>query len=435
MADTARAGQPGLAEQLLAGLGTAEAQIDPYPLYARLHALGPAHRAPSGAVFVTGYDDCAAVLRGPAFGAQSPEWHDRLVPGWRDHPAKVVTFEAMLFRDPPAHTRLRRMVAGSFTHHQVQRLHPDIAALTGAVLDRLADAGPDGRPVNMQQVLTGSLPISVIGALVGVPPADWPGLQESMSVLLEIVELGTRPAQLARANEAALRLHDYFAGLAAERRADPRGDLASALVRAARPGGRDDRGPAGNGSGGGRDGQQAAARWLTGEEVTQTLTFVFMAGVDTMINMLTNGTAALLAHPAQASALREDPGLGPGAVEEILRYDAPVQFVGRVASQDTTVGGVGVPADGLVVTMLGAANRDPGRFAGPDTFDIRRGGAAPLSFGGGIHHCLGAPLARMEAGTFFPALLRRFPQLRSAGEPQRRGVVFRGFSDLPVAVR
>jgi cytochrome P450 len=413
--DTARTGHPGQAAQLLAGLGTAAAQEDPYPLYARLHALGRAHQAPSGAVFVTGYDDCAAVLRGPGFVAQSPEWHDRLQPGWRDHPAKVATFEAMLFRDPPAHTRLRRMVAGSFTHRQVQRLHAAVAALTEPALDRLADAGQAGRRVNLRDILTGSLPISVIGALVGVPAADWPGLQAAMSALLEIVELGTTPQQLADANEAALRLRGYFAGLAAERRVSPRDDLASAVALAPRPGG-------------------GEARWLTGQEQAQMLTFVFMAGVDTMINMLTNGTAALLAHPAQARALREDPGLAAGAVEEMLRYDAPVQFVGRVASQDTVVGGITVPADGLVITMLGAANYDPGRFPAPEEFDIRRTGSTVLSFGGGIHHCLGAPLARLEAGTFFPALLRRFPGLRSAGEPRRRGVVFRGFSDLPVAL-
>ena len=429
--ETARAGQPGQAEQLLASLGTPGAQEDPYPLYARLHALGRAHRAPSGAVFVTGHDDCAAVLRGPSFAAQSPEWHDRMVPGWRDQPAKVATFEAMLFRDPPAHTRLRRMVAGSFTHRQVQQLQATIAALTDSVLDRLADAGRSGGRVNLQRILAGTLPISVIGALVGVPPADWPGLQASMSALLEIVELGTTPEQLATANEAALRLHGYFAALAAERRAVPRDDLVSALALAAGPSGHGD-GGAGNGHG---PGGRAADRWLTEEEVAQTLTFVFMAGVDTMINLLTNGTAALLAHPAQARALREDPGLRPGAVEEILRYDAPVQFVGRVPAEDVVVGGIGVPADGLVIAMLGAANRDPGRFPAPDTFDIRRAGTTVVSFGGGIHHCLGAPLARMEAGTFFPALLSRFPRMAIAGQPQRRGVVFRGFSDLPVAVR
>lgn len=414
------------AGELLASLGTAETREDPYPLYARLHELGPAHQAPSGAVFVTGYDQCAAVLRAPDFLAQSPEWLDRIQPGWRQHPAKVATFEAMLFRDPPVHTRLRRLVAGTFTHHQVQRLQSTVTTQTETALNLLADAGQHGGAVNLQRVLADSLPISVIGDLVGVPAADWPLLQESMTALLEIVELDTGADQLAAADKAALRLGDYFAGLAADRRAHPRDDLTSSLIvatvagpDAARPG-----------AGAAPDG-----RWLTEQELAQMLTFVFMAGVDTMINSLTNGTAALLASPGQARALRQDPELRTGAAEEILRYDAPVQFVGRVATRDMVVGGCAVPAGGLVIMMLGAANRDPGQFPGPDTFDIRRTGTTVLSFGGGLHHCLGAPLARMEASTFFPALLGRFPRLHGAGEPRRRGVVFRGFSDLPVALR
>jgi cytochrome P450 len=152
-----------------------------------------------------------------------------------------------------------------------------------------------------------------------------------------------------------------------------------------------------------------------------------------MLNLLTNGTAALLAHPEQADALRHDPRLQSGAVDEVLRYDAPVQFVSRVASADTTIGGVPVRRDGLVIAMLGAANRDPARFPAADSFDISRTGTTVLSFGGGIHYCLGAPLARLEAGTFFPALLERFPALRLAGRPRRRGLVHRGFSYLPVA--
>jgi len=160
-----------------------------------------------------------------------------------------------------------------------------------------------------------------------------------------------------------------------------------------------------------------------------------MAGVDTMTNLLANGTAAFLAHPAQAELLRARPGLSAAAVDEVLRYDAPVQLIGRVSAAGTVVGGLPVAADQLVIAVIGAANRDPARFAAPGTFDITRRNAAVLSFGGGIHYCLGAPLARIEAGTFFPALLTRFPALRLAGTPARQGMVFRGFTNLPVAVR
>jgi cytochrome P450 len=442
--ETAGKGRQGEADVLLAALASAEAITDPYPLYARLRALAPAHRAPSGAVFVTRYQDCAAITRDPAFHAQSPGWCDRVIPGWRDRPARAAVTEAMQFRDPPDHTRLRRLVSASFTPRQVSNMREDIERLTGRALNLIADGGSAGSTVDLREVLASSLPVSVMGTLVGVPPADWVPLQALMQALLEVVELSTGPRGLATpqrtthglagpdqfgadqfgadqfgadqfgadqfgADQAAAGLREYFAGLVAECRRTPRDDLTTALV--------------------------AARTALTEDEVVRTLTFVFMAGTDTMINLLTNGTAALLAHPEQADALRDDPRLQTGAVDEVLRYDSPVQFVGRVASADTTIGGVPVLRDGLVIAMLGAANRDPARFPAPESFDIRRTGTTVLSFGGGIHYCAGALLARLEAGTFLPALLERFPALRLAGPPRRRGLVYRGFSHLPVAAQ
>jgi cytochrome P450 len=164
------------------------------------------------------------------------------------------------------------------------------------------------------------------------------------------------------------------------------------------------------------------------------LTFLFMAGVDTMTNLLANGTYALLTSPEQAALVRTGEVPLDDLADEVLRYDAPVQLVGRVASADTKIGGASVRAGELVLAMLGAGNRDPARFGDPEVFDVRRKGTAPLSFGGGIHRCLGAPLARVEAGEFLTGLLRRFPALALAGDPVREGVVFRGFSDLPVTV-
>jgi cytochrome P450 len=403
------------ADALLSTLVSAEAITDPYPLYARLRVLAPAHRARSGAVFVTRYEDCASITRDPTFRSQSPEWYDRIMPGWRDQPSMVATSEAMQFRDPPDHTRLRRLVSASFTPRQVSNMRQDIERLTGRVLNLIEDGGSEGSAVNLREVLASSLPVSMIGTLVGVPSADWVPLQASMSALLAMAELSAGPDQLATADQAAVDLREYFAHLVAERRRAPRDDLATALLAA------------GNGS------ADPPAGALTENELLETLVFVFMAGVDTMINLLTNGTAALLAHPEQADALRHDPRLQTGAVDEVLRYDAPVQFVSRVASADTIIGDVPVPRDGLVIAMLGAANRDPARFPSADSFDIRRTGTTVLSFGGGIHYCLGASLARLEADTFFPALLERFPALRLAGTPRRWGLVHRGFTHLPVA--
>jgi cytochrome P450 len=406
---------------LLASLTTPAVSADPYPVYARLRALGAFRASGSGAVFLTGYDDCAALLRDQGFRSQSPAWADRVTPSWRSHPAKVATFEAMLFRDPPDHTRLRRLVSAAFTPRQAERMRADIVAMTGRALDRLADAGADGGPVDLQDVLAGSLPIAVIASLVGVPDEDWPVLRTSMSALLRLVELTVSQQALAEANAGALALREYFAGLVADRRRAAGPDLGSALVAA-----RDASAAAGTGPDDG----------FTEEELLQTLTFVFMAGVDTMTNLLANSTAALLAHPRQAALLRARPELVPDAVEEVLRYDAPVQLVGRVAAADgVSAGGLSLRADQLVVALLGAANRDPARFPAPDTFDVTRRGATVLSFGGGIHYCLGAPLARLQAGVFLTALLDRFPGLRLAGQPRRAGTVFRGFDYLPVALR
>ncbi len=411
--ETADAERHADADAAIASLTTPEGVADPYPVYSRLRALSPVYRSGPGLVFLSGYDDCAAVIRSPDYRSQSPEWADRALPGWRDRPGKVATFETMLFRDPPDHTRLRRLVSAAFTPRRVDGMRGDVAALCRRAMDAIADAGADGAAVNLTEILASSLPISVIGALVGVPGADWAALQRSMSALMRVVELSVSTHDLDEADRAAISLRGYFAGLVAERRRAGRDDLASALVAA-------------------RDAGQSG---LTEDELLQTLIFMFMAGVDTMVNLLLNGTAALLGHPDQADLLRGDPGRGVAAVDEVLRYDAPVQLVGRVAVSPTVIGGVPVPADCLVIAMLGAANRDPARFGEPDSFDIARTGTTVLSFGGGLHYCLGAPLARLEAGTFLPALVRRFPRLRLAGTPVRTGAVFRGFSDLPVAVR
>jgi cytochrome P450 len=402
---------------LLGSLVTPAVSADPYPVYASLRELGPVRWTAAGGVLVlTGYEDCAALVRDQVFGSQSPEWCDRVTPGWREHPAKIATFEAMLFRDPPDHTRLRRLVSAAFTPRQATRLRADVAALTKRTLDQLADAGSDGGTIDLHEFLAARLPIAVIAALVGVPESDWPALRGPMTTLLKLVEIGAAKQALPDADAAATTLADYFATLAADRRKRPGTDLASTVITT----------------------QQATAGGgapFTDTEVTQTLVFLFMAGVDTMTNLLANGTLALLIHPEQADLARTGAVSGELLVDEVLRYDAPVQLVGRVAATDTTIGGAPVRANELVLAMLGAGNRDPARFDQPDAFDVRRKGTAPLSFGGGIHRCLGAPLARIEAAEFLAGLLRRFPALTLAGEPVREGMVFRGFSYLPIAVR
>jgi cytochrome P450 len=396
---------------VLAELGTPAGAADPYPLYARLRALGPVLPSPGSGVYLTGYEQCQAVIRNTTgFHAQNATWMDRVRPGWREHPGLVATTDSFLFKDPPEHTRLRRLVAGAFTQRQAGVLREHIGGLAERVLDLVADAGADGSTVDLHEILAATLPISVVGHVLGVPEEDHPILREPLEGLRLSVDGSNRASNLEAIDRGGSALVEYFGALAAKRRVDPRDDVVTALA-------------------------SATGRALTEDELQQTLTLIFSAGIESMVDMLLNGLGALLAHPDQLAAVRADPGLMPGAIEEMLRYDTPVQAMGRVTAGDTEIGGVPVAAGRLVLIMLGAAHRDPAAFPDPDRFDVTRDGAAVLSFGAGVHHCLGAPLARMQAAVFFPALLARFPGLRPAGAPVRRGFVLRGFSDFPVALR
>jgi cytochrome P450 len=404
---------------LLAELGTPAGQENPYPVYARLREVAPVFVNRVGTAYLTRYDDCLAVIRDTKLLAQNADWMDRVQPGWRDHPGLRVTHESFVFRDPPEHTRLRRPVSGPFTHRQAEAISGYIRDRIDLVLDAVADGGADGGVVDLHELLATSLPIAVISKVLGVPEADQAMLRKPLEGLRLAVDGTARDERVAEIDEAAVALLGYFAGLVADRRANPRDDLTSDLVAALDSA----RGPGG------------AQPFMTEDELLQTLTLIFSAAIESMVDLLLNGTAALLAHPAQAAALREDQGLAASAVEEALRYDAPVQAIGRIAAQEFSIGGAMIPAGGYVLALLGAANRDPARFADPDTFDITRTGPSPLSFSGGAHHCLGAPLARVQATMFFPALLTRFPQLRVAAPLVPRGDVLRGFAHFPVAIR
>ncbi len=403
---------------LLAELTAPAGRENPYPVYTRLRALAPVYIARSGAAYLTTYDDCNAAIRDPALGAQSPAWVDRVRPGWRDHPGLKTTHESFLFRDPPDHTRLRRMVSGAFTQRKSQALRQHVAGLVARALDQVADAGAGGSAVDLHEILAARLPIAVVSHVLGVPETDFARLREPLEGLRLAADGGASAANLPVIDAAATALLDYFAGLAAERRRQPREDLASTLVAIADSAGR----------------QDGADPVLTELELLQSLTLIFSAAIESMVDLLLNGTLALLNNPGQAGLLRADPALGPGAVEEALRYDPPVQAMGRITAAGTGFGGVRVAAGSLVLIMLGAANRDPARFPEPDVFDITRQGPPVLSFGGGAHFCLGAALARLQAGLFFPELLGRFPRLALASQPVRRGFVLRGFASFPVTL-
>ena len=406
------------ASALLAELFTSEeARADPYPLYARLRELDPVHVAENGRVFLSRYADCAAALRNTHLMAQSPEWMDKVSPDWREHPAVVQNIESILFRDPPDHTRLRRVVNRSFTPRRVEMIRGEIGRLVEATLDRIADAGSDGGTVEAYALLAEALPIAVVGTMIGIPQQDWKLLHDPASAVMQVVEVSVKSEKIDRADDGARMLNAYFTDLIEQRRREPREDIVSDLVATR------DRNPDPEDGG------------IAESELLRMIILLFGAGVDTTVGLLSNGVLALLRHPEQAALLRENPGLAVGAVEEVLRYDTPTHVIVRIAGEGAELAGMPLAPNQPVFALSGAAHRDPAQFGDPDAFDITRTGTSVLSFSGGIHYCVGAPLARLEAELFLPALLRRFPSLRLAGTPQRKGFVVRAYSSLPIAIK
>jgi cytochrome P450 len=392
---------------VLTALATPGGRADPYPLYQRLRAIGPAVTAPDGTLVVTGYRECSMLLRDHRLH-KTPE--RRLTasgyPQWQDRPGLRLMFGSIMMLNPPAHTRLRRLVSACLTARRVAGLRPAVERIVGDTCERIAGDS---------DFVTGfafPLPVTVVGELLGIPPADRPmfaGLVQDWSAVLEVLS----PQAVDRADAAATVIADYLAGLAAERRDHPADDLISAMAVA---------------GGGGQ---------LTGDELVTMAALLLKAGSETTTGLLSNGLAALLAHPDQAARLRAEPLLAIPAVEELLRYDAPVQTLsGRCAPDDLTIAGFDLSDGQRVLAVVGAANRDAAVFSDPDRLILDRAQQAPLSFGGGIHYCLGAPLARLEAQIAFPALLTRFPRLALAGEPVRlEGTALRGHTSLPVTAR
>jgi cytochrome P450 len=403
------------AEDLLKKLFTdAEARYDPYPLYAQVRDLDPVHTAKGGRVYLTRYADCQAAIRNTALGVQNEAWMDRVSPGWRGRPSVVQNIESVLFRNPPEHTRLRKLVNKSFTARRVAAIRDSVSVLVERAMDRLEDAAGDGGVADAYALLARTLPTAVVGTLIGIPEQDWDLLHDPTSDVMQVVEVGVGPGQLDDADRSVTKLNDYFSDLIQQRRREPRQDILSDLVATA------DADPV-NG--------------MSDTELLRMVILLFGAGVDTTVGLLANGLIAFLQNPGQAQLLRDEPDLAVRAVEEVLRYDSPTHVVVRVAGEGAQVGGVDVGPGHTVFSMTGAAHRDPEQFENPDDFDITRSGTAVLSFSGGIHFCVGAPLARMESELFFPAMLRRFPTLSLAGPVERRGFVVRGYTSLPVTIK
>jgi cytochrome P450 len=388
---------------------------DPYPDYAILRAHAPVLAVGPRVCLVSGYAECRDILAGPAFGVQDAAWYDANRPQWREGAASWTLYQGVQSRNPPDHTRMRRVLGRCFTARRMALLRDRVAALTRQFLDEVAAKGDGGAPLDLMSALAFPLPITVVNDLLGVPEGDRAEVHGLAGRVFNLTELIVSDEDRRSADAAAVVFRRYWRELIAERRrapgthGPPGPELTSQLIAA------------------------ADAGELSDEELLSSLIFLHGAGYGTTAALLGNATVALLADPALAARLRADPGLAPAVVDESLRHEAPTQLTPRLARQPAEAGDTPVPEGHLAVLLLGAANRDPRRFAEPDRFDAGRPDNRPLSFGGGIHYCLGAPLSRMEAAIVLPELVRRFPALRLAGNPQwRRALRMRQLSSLPV---
>jgi len=379
---------------------------DPYPTYHRLRAEDPVHHNPLGFWVLTRYEDVVAALRDPRL---IKEPIAAFVAARFGAPMPAMGL-SMLDRDPPDHTRLRGLVNKAFTPRVVEGLRPHIQKIVDGLLARVEGAGT----MDLIEEFAYPLPVTVICQMLGVPVEDRERFKQwGLDIARGLDAILLPPdSDVARRSVAARHaLADYFRGLIAERRAAPRGDMLSDLIAA-----------------------EEAGDKLREDELLATCILLLVAGHETTVNLIGNGTLALLRHPDQLRRLRENPGLIGSAVEELLRYDGPVQRTARMPSADVTFDGLTIGKGEMVMPFIGAADRDPAQFPDPDRLDITRTDNRHIAFGWGIHFCLGAPLARVEGQIAISALVQRLPKLALATDrPEyRQSLTLRGLTTLPV---
>jgi cytochrome P450 len=385
-----------------------EFHADPYPAYHRLRELDPVHRTPAGFWVLTRYDDVLMVLRDARFGR---EGFAPLLEGIYGSPGDAgTTPRSMLFQDPPDHTRLRGLVSKAFTPRVIEGMRSHIQAIVDRLLDRVQAAGA----MDLIEDLAYPLPVTVICEMLGVPVNDHSAIRHwsaDVARSLDAIGLAAGSDVVERGRAGRRALGQYFRRLVPERRREPRNDLLSALIAAEEQGDQ-----------------------LTEGELISTCVLLFIAGHETTVNLIGNGVLALLRHPDQRRLLQENPSLITSAVEELLRFDSPVQRTARVSSEPVEVGGLTIDTGAMVVAAVGAANRDPAQFPDPDHLDLSRRDNRHLSFGFGIHFCLGAPLARVEGQVAIGTLLRRFPRiaLATTSPTWRESSTLRGLKALPL---
>jgi hypothetical protein len=386
-------------------------RINPYPVYKELREESPVYWSDVMQLWIlTRYDDVYAVLRDHArFSSERTRATNPFVKqmeAFRQASGPLGRAPTMLSLDPPAHTRMRNLVNKAFTPRVVERSRPRIQEIAETLLDGLADPNE----IDVVRDLAIPLPVIVIAEVLGVPPTDRARFKAWSSDIAGTLGGAFQPMEvLERAQRSANEIADYFRSQIEERRRAPREDLLSALVAAEEQG-----------------------DLLSMDELLATCILLLVAGNETTTNLIGNGMLTLIENPDQGRLLQDNPALIADAVDEMLRYDGPVQMTSRIVLAEMEFEGKRFEPGQVVLAVLAAANRDPAQFPDPDRFDVQREGRH-LAFGHGIHYCLGAPLALAEAQVAFAELLRRFPEPQLAGEPQHgASFILRGLKSLPL---
>jgi cytochrome P450 len=401
------------ARELAAGFDieklTPEFYHDPYPTYRALREHEPVKRLPNGSYFLTRYDDLVGAYKSTkVFSSDkkrefAPKYGDSLL--YEHHTTSLV------FNDPPAHTRVRRLIMGALSPRAIAGMEPDLIALVDRLLDGLAVKGD----IELIEDFASAIPVQVIGNLLDVPVEEREPLRDWSLAILGALEPVIGPEVFARGNDAVRDFLAYLEGLVARRRAKPGNPDRDVLTRLIQ-------------------GEDNGER-LTEKELLHNCIFLLNAGHETTTNLIGNGLVALLAHPAEKQRLIDNPALTKTAVEEMLRFESSNQLGNRMTVEPFDLGGIAMPAGTPVTLCIGAANRDPAQFADPEHLDIGRTPNRHLAFGTGAHQCAGMALARLEGAVAISRFLARFPDYTLSGEPVRGGRVrFRGFLKVPCQV-
>ena len=391
---------------------TPDFYANPYPTYRALREHEPVKRLPNGSWFLTRYDDLVAAYKNTkVFSSDkkkefAPKYGASLL--YEHHTTSLV------FNDPPAHTRVRRLIMGALSPRAISGMEPDLIALVDRLLDAIAAKGTKGN-VDLIDDFASAIPIEVIGNLLDVPQDEREPLRDWSLAILGALEPVVTPHVFARGNKAVEDFLAYLEGLVARRRAKPGNPERDVLTRLIQ-------------------GEDNGER-LTEKELLHNCIFLLNAGHETTTNLIGNGLVALLAHPAEKQRLIETPALIKTAVEEMLRFESSNQLGNRMTVEPVELGGIAMPAGTPVTLCIGAANRDPAQFADPENLDIGRTPNRHLAFGSGAHQCAGMALARLEGAIAISRFLARFPDYALSGAPVRGGRVrFRGFLSVPFQV-